>query len=92
MWYLTYIWEKTHPLHSFNMTGRVSKKFSAGEALEAIFADEDSKECVMSEERKLKKEKKSKPPGYVKDVPGEPGLCVEKDCFQVYHTKQPVKE
>ena len=32
MWYLTYIWEKTHPLHSLNMAERVSKRFSAGKA------------------------------------------------------------
>ena len=44
MWYLRYIWEKTHPIHSFNMVERVSKQFSAGEALEAIFADEDSED------------------------------------------------
>ena len=37
----TTIWEKTHPIHSFNMAGRVSKRFRAGEALEAVFAEED---------------------------------------------------
>ena len=43
-WYLIYIWEKTHPLHSFNMAERISNRFSAGEALEDIFADEDSED------------------------------------------------
>ena len=44
MWYMTYMWEKTHPLNSFNMAERVGKKLSAGGALEAIFAGEDSED------------------------------------------------
>ena len=31
--------------------------------------------------------KGNKPVPICKGCPGEPGLCVDKDCFEIYHTK-----
>ena len=30
---------------------------------------------------------KLKQHGYAKDGPGEPGLCVDKECFETFHIK-----
>ena len=76
------------PPHSFNMAEGRRRKFTAAEAVELIWADEDSGnenfDCGSDVESLSKLIKTT---WICKGCPGQPGLCVEKDCFEIYHTK-----